>query len=417
MSERADVLVLGAGAVGVPVALHLQQRGRSVVLADRRSIAEETSFGNAGIIQREGIVPYMFPRAWAKLVRYALKRGTEANYHVAALPRLAPWLWHYWRASSPERAAASARALMPLIVRCIDEHMALMRAAGVEAMARPTGYLKLYRSEARLAEALRSDADEHSRYGVNFRHLETADLAALEPSLVTDRLAGAIHMPDPVTVPDPRALLQAYGAQFEAGGGRVARADALTLARDGEGWQIAGDSGAIRAREVVVALGPWSTDLLARFAKRLPMAAKRGYHRHYGPAGTTRLGRPVIDVEHGYVLAPMTQGIRLTTGAEFALRDAPASPRQLALAEPRAREILPLAGPIEPTPWLGARPCFPDMLPAIGPLPGVPGLWLCCGHQHLGLTLGPVSARLLAEMMTGAAPFTDATPYRVERFA
>src|SRR5919199_1268 len=100
---RADVVVLGAGIVGICVAVHLQKRSRSVVLVDRRGAAEETSFGNAGLIQREGVYPYGFPHDFGALVRYALNRTIDAHYHPSALPRLAPFLWKYWLYSRPTR--------------------------------------------------------------------------------------------------------------------------------------------------------------------------------------------------------------------------------------------------------------------------------------------------------------------------
>jgi D-amino-acid dehydrogenase len=125
----------------------------------------------------------------------------------------------------------------------------------------------------------------------------------------------------------------------------------------------------------------------------------------------------VLDIEYGYVLAPMTRGIRLTTGAEFAPRDAPPTPVQLAKVEPIARGLFPLAERVDEKPWIGARPCLPDMLPMIGPIPGRKGLWADFAHHHLGFTLGPVSGRLLAEMMTGEATFTDPSPYRIDRFS
>jgi D-amino-acid dehydrogenase len=129
------------------------------------------------------------------------------------------------------------------------------------------------------------------------------------------------------------------------------------------------------------------------------------------------LERPVLDAEGGFVLAPMVRGIRLTTGVEFALRDAPATPVQIDRAERLARKLFPLAGRADAAPWMGARPCLPDMLPLIGPAPRHQGLWFDFGHQHLGFTLGPPTGRLVAEMMNGETPFTDPAPYRIERFA
>jgi D-lysine oxidase len=181
-------------------------------------------------------------------------------------------------------------------------------------------------------------------------------------------------------------------------------------------WSVATNEGPIEAPLAVLAMGPWSDDAFRRLGYRFPFGVKRGYHMHFKALGNATLSRPVIDAENGYVLTPMARGIRLTTGAEFALRDAPATPVQLDRAEPLAREIFPLGERVDAEPWLGRRPCLPDMLPIVGPAPGHEGLWFDFGHHHLGLTLGPVTGRLLAEMMTGEAPFTDPAPYRAERF-
>jgi D-amino-acid dehydrogenase len=124
----------------------------------------------------------------------------------------------------------------------------------------------------------------------------------------------------------------------------------------------------------------------------------------------------VVDTENGYALAPMQQGIRLTTGAEFADRDAPPTPVQLARVTPEAAKLFPLGEPVEATPWMGSRPCFADSRPVIGRAPGHSGLWLNYGHGHYGLTLGPITGRILAEMMIGTPPVMDPTPFSAERF-
>ena len=137
---------------------------------------------------------------------------------------------------------------------------------------------------------------------------------------------------------------------------------------------------------------------------------------HYRAAGNGVLNHAVLDVDGGYLVAPMAQGLRLTTGAEFAPRDAPPTPFQLNAVEPLARETFPLGARIDAEPWLGRRPCLPDLLPVIGPAPRHPGLWFDFGHQHHGFTLGPITGQLLAQMMTGEAPFADPAPFSVERF-
>jgi D-amino-acid dehydrogenase len=413
---RTDVIVLGAGMVGISAALALQARGRSVVLIDRKPAADETSYGNAGLIQREGVVPYGFPRALSKIVAAALNTGTQSNLHWRAVPALLPSIYRYWRQGTVDRLMASARAARPLVERSIDEHAPLIEAAGVEHLVRRTGYLKIYRDERAFAEERTFDESARRQFGVVSEAKSADELRALEPHL-TGPLAGGFHMPQPASVSDPGALGKAYAALFKKRGGTFVTADASTLSKTADGWEVARVEGAIAAREVVIALGPWSDTLLRRFGVALPLFVKRGYHMHYRPLGNAVLSRPVVDGDNGYLITPMTRGVRLTTGAEFALRDAPATPVQLAKVEPRARALFPLADRVDGAPWLGARPCLPDMLPMIGPVPGRRGLWIDSGHHHLGFTLGPVSGRLLAEMMTSADTFTDPRSYRVDRFA
>ena len=413
---KIDVIVLGAGMVGVSAALHLQQRGRSVALVDRRGPAEETSYGNAGLIQREAVVPYMFPREWGTIFKYALNGGTDAHYHLSTLPRIAPFMFRYWLSSTPERRLASARSMLPLIERCITEHEALMEPAGITGMMRRTGYLRTYRNQEKFDKAITTDADERRTFGINFDVIDRATLATMEPHL-RDLFVGAVHLTDPVSVADPGAVGRAYAELFEKNGGAFLEGEARSLERTSSGWRVATRTkGWIEAPEAVVALGPWSDVITRPLGLKIPLGWKRGYHMHYAVEGNATLNRPTIDTEYGYLLTPMTKGMRLTTGAEFALRDAPKTPVQLDRIEPKAREIFPLAARVEDEPWMGSRPCLPDMVPLVGPAPGHKGLWLNFGHHHLGFTLGPTTGRLLAEMMTGETPFTDPTPYRADRF-
>ena len=412
---KYDVLVLGAGMVGVSAALELQKRGRKTVLVDRRPAAEETSYGNAGIIQREGVMPYPFPRDLKKIIAYALNREPEAHLHWRALPELAPWLYRYWRNGTPERVMATARAAEPLIRECLTTHKAWIEEAGVGHLVRDTGYLQLYRNSAPLEATVREKSETRDLFGIAFDELDKAGVQALEPHLADD-FVGGVHVTQPASVSDPEALGKAYADLFRKAGGAFLTADARTVEQIDGGWQVRTVDGPIQAADAVIALGPWSAEILKPLGIKVPLAGKRGYHMHYGARGNATLSRPVLDVENGFVLTPMARGIRLTTGAEFARFGAPPTPVQLDRVEPIAQRMFPLDGRVEKTPWLGARPCLPDMLPAISPIPGKRGLWANFGHHHLGFTLGPISARLLAEMITGEKPFTDPKPYRIDRF-
>jgi D-amino-acid dehydrogenase len=412
---KTDVLVLGAGMVGVGAALHLQKRGRDVILIDRHELAgEETSFGNAGIVECASVFPYMFPRDFAEILRYALNRAPQVRYRLTDLPVFLPWLARYFLASSPERAMHSAMAELPLIRNSLIEHEVLIAEAGVPELLRRTGWIKLFRNDATLAKAAR-DFERATKYGVAGELLDAKAIAAREPHL-TGEFAGAVYFPAPGFVPDPGGLAKAYAALFGRKGGRFLVGDARTLEQASGRWRLATLEGAVSAREVVVAMGPWSDQVFAPLGYSIPLSVKRGYHLHLKPRCNAVLNHPVLDSDLGYCLAPMNRGIRITTGVEFADRDAPPTPVQVERALPRAHALFPLGDPVDAKPWKGARPCLPDMLPVIGKAPRHAGLWFDFGHQHHGLTLGPATGRLLAEMMTGETPFADIRPFAVERF-
>jgi D-amino-acid dehydrogenase len=413
---KADVLVLGAGMVGVGAALHLQQRGRDVILVDKHEFAGEgTSFGNAGMIECASVFPYMFPRNLGEILRYATNRAPHVRYQFSDLPFFLPWLVRYFLASEPQRALRGALSVMPLIRRSLVEHEALITEAGVPELMRRSGWIKMYRRDATLAKAL-SDFERARQYGVEGEILDGKAIIQREPHL-SGEFAGAIHFTEPGFVLDPGGLAKAYTALFQRRGGRFVAADARTLEQDAGGrWQVATADGKVIGREAVVALGPWSDLVFRRLGYAIPLNVKRGYHLHLAPRGNAMLTHPVLDSDLGYVLAPMNRGIRLATGVEFARRDAPPTPIQLQRALPRARALFPLGEPIDAKPWMGARPCLPDMLPVIGRAPRHAGLWFDFGHHHHGLTLGPATGRLLAEMMTGETPFADPKPFSVERF-
>jgi D-amino-acid dehydrogenase len=411
---RTDVIVLGAGIVGTSIALHLAKRGFSVALVDRGGPGEGTSYGNAGIIEGNTIFPAAFPSDWATLLRIALKRSPIANYHLSFLPTIAPWLLAFRAASRPERLLETAQAMRPLMARAVSEHETLAAEAGAERYLRHTGWLKLYRTEGAFAAQAR-ELDLAASLGIANVPLDRDAARTLEPSL-NPVFRHAVHWTGAVSVSNPLALTRAYAARFAALGGLSSAGDARSLHRVHPHWRVDTAAGPLDAGEVVIALGPWLPDMLARLGLKLPFAVKRGYHRHYRAAGNAALARPILDAENGYCLAPMEQGIRLTTGVELAARDAAPTPVQFDRLLPAARALFALGEPVETQPWMGSRPCFPDSRPVISRVPGQSGLWLAGGHAHWGLTLGPATGRLLAEMMTGATPFCDPAPYAAERF-
>src|SRR5262245_42809009 len=178
---HTDAIVLGAGIVGTSIALHLAKRNLSVALIDRRGPGEETSYGNAGIIEGNTIFPPTFPRGFSALARIALKRATEANYHLGFFPKVAPWLMSYRAFSRPARLAETSRVMRPLFERAVAEHDALIKEAGAGELIRKTGWLKVYRNDASFAATARERALAE-QLGIPIRVLDPDGARALEPS-------------------------------------------------------------------------------------------------------------------------------------------------------------------------------------------------------------------------------------------
>lgn len=410
-----NVVVLGAGMVGVSVAWHLLKRGYDVTVVDRMAPGQETSFGNAGIIQREAVRPYAFPRDLATLLRVLPNRSVDIRYRPTSVLRAAHPLLQYWHHSSENQYKKLVPEYAALIMQCLDTHDEMIASAGAASLIRKQGYLKLFRSQKALDEECSRAASDSASYGVEYEVLNKAQLATLEPHLAAP-LAGAIHWKQPWTVTDPGALVQAYADDVIAKGGEIKRANLRALKQEDGQWVIETDHVRLRADQVVMAMGPWSSYWLRQQGIEVPLFTKRGYHMHYQGDANAPLNHWIMDAEVGYLLAPMRAGVRLTTGAELTALDAPLNERQLSAAEKVARELYPLGDRVDAAPWKGGRPCMPDMKPVIGPTPNKPGLWLAFGHGHQGFTLGPVTGKLIGQMMDGESTSVDMQPYRVDRF-
>lgn len=412
-NKSADVLVLGAGIVGLSLALKLQERDRHVLLVDRAWPGAATSFGNAGLIERSTVFPYAFPRDLKTLLAYALGRRHAAHYHWHAMPSLLPWMWRYWKYSSPALYPRAIAGALPLIEHSWSEHLPLINAAGAQGLVNERGWIKVFRTAENASQHL-DMAAQSSAFGVTANPLSAAELLAKEPALKPG-LLGGVHYPHVRQIQDPQALSNAYLALFLQRGGQFVHGDACTLQPEAKAWSAQTERGRLHATHAVLALGPWGEDIARNLGYRLPMGRKRGYHMHFQTMATT-LEHTVVDVDHGYAIAPMQTGLRLTTGAEFALRDAPATPVQLQRIEPIARGLTHLGQRMDANPWLGSRPCTPDMLPLIGSALNHTGLWFSFGHAHHGLTQAASSGRLLAELICGQTAYIDPTPYKMQRF-
>ena len=393
-----EFLVLGAGMAGIGAALALQARGHAVTVLDRGTPGSETSHGNAGVIQSEAVEPYAFPRDPRVLARYALGRTNDLVWHLRDLPAQAPALWRYFRASGAAHHAEIAASYAQLIGRATRDHAPLIDASGSGNLIRKSGLGEVLRTPRAIEEARRQADRMRDRYGVPSEILTGAAIRAADPALTGD-VAGLLLWTGSWSASDPGALTRAYAELFERRGGRILKGDAETLSRTRTAWRIDSEEGPVDGEQVVVALGPWSPELLARFGLRVRMIWKRGYHAHYRTP--VDLARPYLDGANGVVMTSTTRGLRITTGAELVRRDGPLSDRQMTRGRRALSELLEIGGAVPDSTWTGHRPCLPDMLPLVGRSPKEPSMWFDFGHGHQGFTLGPTTGEILADMVEG----------------
>ncbi len=412
MGREADVVVLGAGIVGVSAAYAARQRGMSVVLIDRREPGSETSYGNAGILSSGSISPLNNPSLWNTLPKYLTNRHAALRWDPAWSIRNAGWLLRFLGNATPARTRPRAIALHGLIAASLKLHREWIVKADAAQRIRETGWLKAWRSDA-VAQA-RAEHAFLAEYGIASQLLDRQAISALEPNIVPLYSVGLLHT-QTASVDSPGNVVKAYARMFAGAGGEIRQSEIKAIVPEGEGWRVMLADGGISARHVVVALGPWSADLLQPLGYRVPLAFERGYHREFKPNPARPLLRPIHDAEGAFLMTPMEQGIRVTSGVELTSRDAPSSFAQLDAVVPVARSVVEFGEAVD-KPWRGARPTLPDSLPMIGPAPRHPGLWLSFGHQHIGFTTGPASGAAIAAMIGGAPPPFDAAAFSPSRY-
>ncbi|MGP5064831.1 NAD(P)/FAD-dependent oxidoreductase [Psychrobacter celer] len=413
---RYEVIVIGAGMVGTSIAWHLQKNNSQVLLLDKKLPGSETSYGNAGLIQREAIHTHPFPRQLTEMIRVLPNQGTDIRYRIPALLRYHQALLQYWKYSAPATVKKIEAEWQTLIAHCTSEHQTMISASGADELITRDGWLQLHRSEDTFKEAIES-AIAAREQGVEHNVLSLAELKAMEPSANFDGFVGAIHWLNSWQVSNPSALVKAYAKNFEEMQGTIKESDVKEIVKEGEGWKIITDKETYYSDKLVIAAGPWSNDLIKPLGYNLPLFPMRGYHQHFKVTDKNTIHHSMFDMDKGFVMGPMQQGIRITTGAEMTTMNAPKNFGQLQTVLEFARKILPLDDAVESEAWAGSRPCMPDMKPVIGPAPKHDKLWFAFGHSHQGFTLGPMTGRIVEEMIHDKPLLVDITPFSAQRFS
>ncbi len=414
MTAPRDIVVIGAGIVGLAAACWLQRDGHRVTLLDPRVPGSGASSGNAGCFSPGSIVPLSAPGVLRQVPGWLLDRSGPLALRWRHLPRVAPWLLRFVRAGTAagveHQAAALARLLAP-VQECLRP---LLEDAGAEDLVRRDGSLIVYRTRAgwersQAAWALRR------RNGVEWRELGPEALRALDPALTPGLYRGAL-LPGHGHTLDPQALACRLAASVLRRGGRVVAGVATGFSFQGDRLRaVLTETGPVAADRAVLAAGAQSGRLARLLGDRVPLESERGYHLQLAPCGAGP-HLPTFSAEGRFVASPMAGGVRLTGVVELAgLRAAPDWRRAHALL-PLARTLYPELCGKGASVWMGHRPSMPDSLPVIGPSSRSADVIHAFGHGHLGLTGAPGTGRLVAQLIAGEPPFVDLSPFAADRF-
>ena len=417
MTEKR-VIVVGGGVIGVCCAYFLARLGARVTVVERGEIGAGASFGNAGCI-----APGHPPLNTPSRKRGALKQLLDPKSPLYIPPRwdpaLARWLLAFRAHCTEERLEAGMRALAPLGRASLDLFDLLIEDEELDCGYRRTGYYEVCRTRARL-DATLHEAELVRRLGFRADSLEEGALLEREPGLRMP-VEGGVYYPEAATCDPHRFVLElaerarSHGARFRTG---LAVTGVLTRGGAATGVVLDGDHVA-EADAVVLATGAYGLKLTRALGLRLPVQAGKGYHRDVPtePGREPRLTITCVLSESSVFCTPLEGFVRLAGTLEFSgINHEMRRSRLEQLTHSAARYLLHVGGRDPVSEWCGLRPCTYDGLPIIGPVPGVDGVFVATGHAMLGLTLGPITGRLVAEYALDGRPSLSLEPLSPGRF-
>lgn len=410
----ADVVIVGAGIVGLASAYKLVEAGRSVLLIDRKGMAEETSRGNAGAFAFSDIMPLATKDVLRKLPRWLSDPLGPFTVRPEYLAQIMPWMLRFWRAGWPDRVAAGIKAQGALMRLARTEMDALVASAGLGGLVHSDGVLEFCESEGEL-RAAQGEIDAKAREGIEVRVVRGAEMAELQPG-IDGRFVAATFIPKWQTVSDPYDFALAVGKAATDRGATFRKGEVRALRPLGDGVVVEfADGTMLTARKVVVASGAWSKTLTTPLGDLIPLDTERGYNTTL-PPGAFDLRRQLVFPGHGFVVTPLSTGVRIGGAVELGGLSLPPNFRRSEAMLKKAAKFMPGLRTEGGTQWMGFRPSLPDSLPAIGRSRPSPHILYAFGHGHLGLTQSAATGKLIAELVTGAAPSLDLSPFSPQRF-
>jgi D-hydroxyproline dehydrogenase len=408
---NVEIAVVGAGVIGLAIAEALVAEGREVLLVDPNQPGSGASYGNAGTIADYAVMPVGTPQVLWGLPQLLFNRNSPLAIRPGSLAQLLPWLARFAQQSLPTATARNSAALVGLLRDAKPLWQDLAWRIGAGDLLQERGCLYLYETDAafRAAEA---DMAHRRALGVQVELVSPAALAALEPGLPLIG-GGAAFFPGAAFFTDPGEMVQRLRAAAMQHAGYLA-GQVERLTRQVDGIIVDGPGFRLHAKTVILATGAHGRELARQMGDVVPLETERGYHVEWDMA-TPRLSRPACPTSRGFYLCPMEGRLRVAGTVELGGLTAPPSPHRIQRLVDGARAIFPDLGEPDRT-WMGFRPSMPDSLPVIGPSQGGGDLIHAFGHGHIGLTLAPITARLVADLVAGRPSERDLAPFRPGRF-
>lgn len=410
----SNIIVIGAGVIGAASALSLQADGRQVTLLDREAPCAGASFGNAGAIVNGSCVPTAMPGILYDVMRMAVQPLSPLSIRAEYFPKILPWLLRFMWQSRYVAASKNATHLRALTKHAVDHWLQLVDETALAAFVEEAGWLKVYEEEASFAATAKSRKlmDET---GTSYEVLGRSEISDLEPNLAPIFNFG-FYQKDCLRIVNPHKLVNGMVDLLLFRGGQFRQFEVERIQPEGSKVSLSGSAGLITADKVVIAAGAWSRSLAQQLGDNVPLDTERGYHLMLPESTRDLLNAPVVNGESSFVLSPMETGIRLSSQIEFGgLAAAPDYSRVRSLL-PSAKRMLPTLDTREQSVWMGFRPSLPDSLPVLGFSATSKNVLYAFGHQHLGMTMGAVTGKLVSDLIAGRKPIVDMTPFRPNRF-
>ena len=416
MARREDVVVIGGGVIGVCAAYYLIQAGWQVTLLERAAVGSGCSYGNSGLIVPSHSVPLPVPGAVGRALRWMLDPDSPFYVRPRLDPKLISWLWQFRAACTEQRMRKGVSALLDLSTASIELYSELVSRERLDCNFTRSGLFVLYSTERGYEEGL-EEAHLLREHGLTAREMAGNEVHDMEPGVRRDVAGGLYYEGDAYL--NPAQFVEALAARVREQGG-VIHEGAEVVGLESSGKEIATVSTPkedYHPEQVVLAAGSWSPGVVRNTRIDLPVQPAKGYSLTYKSPGTA-LKFPLILGEAKVGVNPMGQEIRLAGTLELAGLDLTISSRRVsALVRAAGRYLV---GDYESASfsdaWCGLRPVTPDGLPIIGAIESIPNLFVATGHAMMGMTMGPITGKMVAELICGQATTVDAGPVSPARF-